>query len=266
MQLWEEHFSSVYRLEWISETFWILIFHAFKLISSVDVKSLINWCSKTWDVMKYTKPDTSIISTNKLIHDNWVTLSGAVAMYFWEQGKKILLDEKWFSEKVWKDETNPFPLFFWRLFLIPVEERWPFSLTTFVYLILPRVALIHAVLLSKSSKPILLWLFVSINRKRYSSNSFAFYSWFHIHLISRVRFSISFRYNLYRKTFDINQGLWAQITRYKIWEHPLLCSSDVSVSVPGQSLCRSRHCLPDISKHSFPDLFFLRMRFTVENN
>lgn len=125
---------------------------------------------------KYTKPDTSIISTNKLIHDNWVTLSGAVAMYFWEQGKKILLDEKWFSEKVWKDETNPFPLFFWRLFLMPAEERWPFSLTTFVYLILPRVALIHAVLLSKSSKPILLWLFVSINRKRYSSNLFAFHS------------------------------------------------------------------------------------------
>lgn len=32
--------------------------------------------------MKYTKPATSIIPTNKLILDNWVTLSRAEAMYF----------------------------------------------------------------------------------------------------------------------------------------------------------------------------------------
>ena len=95
-----EYLTSVYRLEWISETFWVLIFYAFKLILSVDVTSLINWYPKTWDVMKYKKPDTSIISTNKLIHDNWVTLSRAAAMYSWDQRvKEILLKENGFLKR-----------------------------------------------------------------------------------------------------------------------------------------------------------------------
>lgn len=59
-----------------------------------------------------------------------------------------------FSEKM---KQNLFPLLFF--FLILFNDTCLLNITL-------RVALVHAELLSKSSKPNLLWLFISINRKR----------------------------------------------------------------------------------------------------
>lgn len=130
-----------------------------------------------------------------------------------------------------RDETKPFPLSFsWRLFLMSgyIKVVILFNYTCLLNIIL-RVALIHAELLSKSSKPNLLWLFVSINRKDNKVIYLPFTATFTFN--SCARFSISFKFTLYKTTFEISQGIWSQITRYKFRQYTLDFSSYVGMYV-----------------------------------